>query len=122
MNEPQRFANGSVVVHMDDVPAVACPCGTSRRAFATPDNNVVTLHQVEISANARTHYHKRLTEAYYVLETEGEAFIELDGERIPVRPGSAVLIPPGTRHRAVGRMKIINVSIPAFDPTDEWFD
>jgi len=34
----------------------------------------------------------------------------------------AVLIRPGTRHRAVGRMKILNVVIPPFDKADEWFD
>ena len=29
---------------------------------------------------------------------------------------------PGCRHRAVGRLKIINIPIPAFDSGDEWFD
>jgi hypothetical protein len=33
-----------------------------------------------------------------------------------------VLIPPGVRHRAVGRMTILNVVVPPFDPGDEWFD
>ena len=36
-------------------------------------------------------------------------------------PGE-VLIPPGVRHRAVGRMTILNVVVPPFDPADEWFD
>jgi hypothetical protein len=26
------------------------------------------------------------------------------------------------RHRAIGRMKVLNVPIPAFDINDEWFD
>ncbi len=26
------------------------------------------------------------------------------------------------RHRAIGKMKIVNIPIPAFDPHDEWFD
>ena len=30
--------------------------------------------------------------------------------------------PPGVRHRAVGRMTILNVVVPPFDPADEWFD
>ena len=46
----------------------------------------------------------------------------MDGDLVPVRPGSAVLIQPGCRHRAVGRLKIINVPVPTFDPEDEWFD
>jgi hypothetical protein len=48
--------------------------------------------------------------------------MELDGERIAVRPMMAIFIKPGCRHRAVGRMKIINVPVPAFDEGDEFED
>jgi hypothetical protein len=48
--------------------------------------------------------------------------MELNGKLIPVQPNTAIFIKPGTRHRAVGKMKIINIPIPAFDPNDEWFD
>lgn len=92
----------------------------SRRGFATPENAVATIHLVDISIDARIHYHQRMTEIYLVLE--GEGFIELDGERIPARPMMSVLIRPGCRHRLVGRFRIVNVAIPAFDPADEWFD
>ena len=76
---------------------------------------VASLHIVDISADARTHYHKRLTEIYYILEGEGE--MELDGERHPVRPGDAILIKPACRHRAIGKLRVLNVPIPAFDPS-----
>jgi hypothetical protein len=29
------------------------------------------------------------------------------------------MILPGTRHRAVGKLKILNVCVPPFDPADE---
>ena len=45
--------------------------------------------------------------------------MELDGEQIPVKPGLAILIPPRVRHRAVGRMKVLIVVFPKFDPADE---
>jgi mannose-6-phosphate isomerase-like protein (cupin superfamily) len=61
-----------------------------------------------------------MTEIYFVLE--GEGYMELDGERVPLKPHTSVLIKPGCRHRAVGRLRIVNVPIPAFDPADEWFD
>jgi mannose-6-phosphate isomerase-like protein (cupin superfamily) len=109
-----------LVAHFDDITAVPCPCGMSKRAFAVPDNPVATIHQVDIQVDARVHYHKNLTEIYYILE--GEGHMELDGERVPVRPGSTILIKPGCRHRAVGKLKILNVPVPAFDPHDEWFD
>ncbi len=107
-------------VQMDDIEAVHCPCGWSRRAFATPDNPVATMHVVDIADDSRAHYHKRLTELYFVLE--GEGHMELDGQLVPVRPMSALLIKPLCRHRAVGKMRILNVPVPAFDPDDEWFD
>lgn len=108
------------IAHLNDITPTKCPCGFSRRAFATPDNQVATLHLVDIQEDAQTHYHKKLTEIYLVLE--GEGFMELDGELHPVKPMSTILIKPGCRHRAVGKLKIINVPIPAFDPADEWFD
>lgn len=108
------------VSQLDTLPEVACPCGDTRRAFATPDNTVATIHLVEISADSRPHYHKRLTEIYLVLE--GEGHMELDGDIVPLKPMTAVLIKPGCRHRAVGNLRIVNIPIPAFDPADEWFD
>ncbi|MGC6426032.1 MAG: cupin domain-containing protein [Akkermansiaceae bacterium] len=110
------------IAHFDEIEAVPCPCGMSKRAFLTPENKVASIHEVEISQDARTHYHKRMTEIYLILEVEDEAFLELDGEQYPVRPMSTILIMPGCRHRAVGKMRIMNLAIPAFDPEDEWFD
>ena len=112
--------NRYLIAQLDQIPPVPCPCGSARRAFATPDNTTATMHLVEIHADARAHYHKRMTEIYLVLE--GEGHVELDGELIPVKPMSSILIRPGCRHRAIGKLKIINVPIPAFDPADEWFD
>jgi mannose-6-phosphate isomerase-like protein (cupin superfamily) len=110
------------VVDFAQVAGVDCPCGTARRAFADAEAFPGTVHVTEISADARTHYHRRLTEVYYVLECGAGAGMELDGETVPVRPGVCVLIPPGVRHRAVGSMKVLIVVTPKFDPADEWFD
>lgn len=111
-----------MIAQLDEIDSVKCPCGFSRRAFVSPDNPVATIHMVDIDRDAQTHYHKKLTEIYLILETEGDAFMELDGERIPVKSMTSILIKPGCRHRAVGKMKIVNIPVPAFDPNDEWFD
>ena len=108
------------IARLDEMQAVPCPCGMTRRAFVSPENPVATLHMVDISKDARVHYHKKLTEIYLILE--GEGHLELDGELIPVRPLTTVLIQPGCRHRAIGEMRIVNIPVPAFDPEDEWFD
>ncbi len=108
------------ITRLTDVEAVACPCGNSRRAFVDDPDQVASIHLVDISEDAATHYHKTLTEIYYILEGEGE--MELDGERHPVQPGDTILIKPLCRHRAIGKMKLLNIPIPAFDKNDEWFD
>jgi mannose-6-phosphate isomerase-like protein (cupin superfamily) len=113
---PKRFQ----IARPAELPAVNCPCGQSRRAFSDEADGAVSLHITDISLDARAHYHKRLTEIYYVLE--GEGAMELDGERHAVRPGDAILIKPGCRHRAIGRLRVLIVPVPAFDPEDEWFD
>jgi mannose-6-phosphate isomerase-like protein (cupin superfamily) len=110
------------VVDFAEIPGVACPCGTARRAFADVADFPATVHVTTISMDAKTHYHKKLTETYYFLECGPEAKMELDGELVPVKPGMCILIPPGVRHRAVGQMKVLLVAIPKFDPADEWLD
>ncbi len=109
-----------MVAHFDDIDVVRCPCGFAQRAFDSPDNSVATLHIVEITQDSRVHYHKKLPEIYLVLK--GDGHIELDGKLVPVKPLTCVLIKPLCRHRAVGRLQIVNVCIPAFDPQDEYFD
>jgi mannose-6-phosphate isomerase-like protein (cupin superfamily) len=105
---------------LDQLAPVPCPCGQARRAFASPNNPTATVHVVDIAADSRAHYHKRMTEIYVVLAGEGQ--IELDGRLLPLKPMTAVLIKPGCRHRAIGTLKLLNIPIPAFDEADEWFD
>jgi mannose-6-phosphate isomerase-like protein (cupin superfamily) len=110
------------LVDFTSVPGVECPCGIARRAFADVEDYPSTIHLTEISADAQLHYHKKLTETYYFLECGPEARMQLDDELLSVRPGMCILIPPGVRHKAVGKMKVLIFVLPKFDPEDEWFD
>jgi len=109
-----------MVADMNALEPVSCPCGLARRAFLEDRDRTATLHITDIHADAQRHYHKNLTEIYLVLEGEGR--MELDGDVVPLRPLTAVLIKPGCRHRAVGNLRVVVVAVPAFDPSDEWFD
>ena len=110
------------LVDFAELPGTPCPCGTARRAFVESADFPATVHVTEISVDAKTHYHRRLTEVYYILECGPDARMELDEETIPLRPGLAILIRPLTRHRALGRMTVLIVASPKFDPQDEWMD
>lgn len=107
------------VAQLDTIPPVSCPCGQARRAFHdVPGNTLATVHLTDIHEDSRAHYHKTMTEIYIVIEGEGQ--LEADGEIIPLKPMTAIMIRPGCVHRAVGKLKIINVPMPPFDPTDEF--
>lgn len=108
------------VTQLSEIEPADCPCGWAKRAFMDDDEGIASLHLVEIKVDSQVHYHKRMTELYLVLE--GEGHIELDGQSFPLKPMTAVMIKPGCRHRAVGKLRIVNVPIPKFDPADEWFD
>lgn len=105
---------------LPEIPAVLCPCGQTHRAFTDDPAKIASIHLVDVRCDSKVHYHRKLSEIYLILE--GEGYLELDGEKIPVKPYSAIMIKPGCRHRAVGKMKLVNIPIPAYDPADEWFD
>lgn len=116
--QPERYH----LADFSQIERTPCPCGMARRAFTEVEAFPGTMHVTEISEEAKLHYHKKLTETYYFLECDEQAQMQLDDEIIPVKPGTAIVIPPGTRHRALGRMKVLIVVLPKFDPADEWFD
>jgi mannose-6-phosphate isomerase-like protein (cupin superfamily) len=111
-----------VIIDLTTVPAVECPCGIARRAFADQESYPGTVHLTQISRDARDHYHLEHTEIYVILECSEGASIELDGQTHAVGPQTAILIPPGVRHRACGQMTVLILCTPNFDPADEHFD
>ena len=118
----QTAERGFEVVDFNEIEGVPCPCGSARRAFADVDDLPATVHVTEISSDAKLHYHKQLTETYYFLECGPGARMQLDDQFIDVHPGMSIMIRPGTRHRAIGQMKVLIVVFPKFDPADEWLD
>ena len=113
---------GYELADFSEIAGVPCPCGVARRAFADVADYPATIHVTEIADDARVHYHKAHTETYFILECEPGAAMQLDEAVIPVRAGCCILIPPGVRHRAIGRMRIVNIVMAKFDPQDEYFD
>ncbi|REJ64900.1 MAG: cupin domain-containing protein [Planctomycetota bacterium] len=111
-----------VVADFAEIPGTDCPCGTARRAFAEVADFPATVHRTSIARDAQTHYHRRLTEVYYILECGPDARLQLNDEEIALRQGMCVLIRPGTRHRAIGNMEVLILCLPKFDEADEWFD
>jgi mannose-6-phosphate isomerase-like protein (cupin superfamily) len=120
-SEPSQAA-GYELADFSQIQGVPCPCGTAHRAFEDVEDFPGTVHVTEICMSAKLHYHKQLTETYYFLECDADAQMQLDDEIIDVKPGMSIMIRPGTRHRALGKMKVLILVLPKFDSADEWFD
>jgi type 1 glutamine amidotransferase len=113
-------SGGYQLRHFSEMASVKCPCGFSRRAFVSPENPLATAHMVDITEDSQSHYHRRLTEIYLIIS--GSGHMEINGEMIAVQPLDVLLIERGCRHRAIGNLRIVNIPIPSFDPSDEWFE
>jgi len=122
MKSHQLNESGYELVDFASVEGTECPCGIARRAFSDITDFPGTIHITEISEDAKLHYHKALTETYYFLDCDPDARMQLDDEIVDVHPGICIMIRPGTRHRAIGKMKVLIVVLPKFDASDEWFD
>ncbi|MCW1914722.1 cupin domain-containing protein [Luteolibacter sp. GHJ8] len=107
-------------VEFSELPPIECCCGTTRRAFVDQPDAPASAHYLEVKEEPTSHYHLKTTEIYVVLE--GEGFLELDGELVPVKPLSTVMIRPGCRHRAIGKLKILNIPVPKHDDADFYYD
>ena len=107
-----------IVRHIEDVEPVPCPCGSSTRIITRKDTPVANLH-VTVIRDSQKHYHKGCTEYYYILEGGGK--MELDDDVVDLRPGTAIVIPPGVAHRGFGDFRALIVGVPAWEHTDEFF-
>jgi quercetin dioxygenase-like cupin family protein len=110
-----------LVRHESEAPRERSTCGWRHRLISREDKDrkvAAWVHAVDIDGS-REHYHRRATELYYVLE--GAGTVSLDGLAQPVRQGSLLHIPPGVRHGAKGRMRVLVVGIPDIDDDDIFF-
>jgi len=84
-------------------------CGQIRPLIEASDAVAAEVHQVEID-HAKLHFHEKTDEIYYIIEGTGSMIV--DDEEITVHPGVVVYVPRGTRHKAVGALKVLLVCIP----------
>ncbi len=107
-------------VNFTDLSKQDCCCGTVRRAFLDSQEGPASVHLLDLAEEPTSHYHRKTTEIYVILE--GEGHLELDSHLVAVKPFSAVMIKPGCRHRGIGKLKLLNISVPKFDPDDFYYD
>jgi len=108
---------------------------SSAEAFTTKDGSTIReLHHTDAQSLAEAtlepdqatqrHYHRLAEEIYFVVKGSGE--LEVGGERTRVRPGDAVLIPPGAWHEltndGTSELRILCCCSPPYSHDDTYFE
>jgi mannose-6-phosphate isomerase-like protein (cupin superfamily) len=103
--------------------------------FTTKDGSTIReLHHTQTQSLAEAtlepaqaterHFHRRTEEIYLV--TKGSGSLEVDGETRRVRPGDAVLIPPGAWHTlendGTSELTILCTCSPPYSHEDTFFE
>jgi quercetin dioxygenase-like cupin family protein len=94
-------------------------CGWRKTLVAHDDTPVANVSHLSIDGS-RYHYHRQMTEFYYVLT--GGGTITLDGEVNSIAAGDLVVIKPGVWHTSDGDMEVLILGVPAGEQTDVWFE
>ena len=98
--------------------------GSTIRELHHTDAQSVAEATLEPDQATERHYHRRSEEIYLV--TKGSGSLEVDGETRRVRPGDAILIPPGTWHTlendGTSELTILCLCSPPYAHEDTFFE
>ena len=89
---------------LDTTPEERGVCGWRKTLVTHDDTPVANVSHLRID-NSRKHYHREMTEFYYVLS--GGGTITLDGEVCEITAGEIVVIKPGVWHTSHGVMDVL---------------
>lgn len=96
-------------------------CGIMRKLTDSNDFSGMDFVHVTIKDSTKQHYHKKITEAYYVLK--GSIDVVIDGKTERLAKGQMIMIFPKTKHKATKTSKedaeILVVCCPPWSEEDE---
>lgn len=90
------------VHNLAEVPAFITLDGSEIRELLAPRNSALRQQslaeaRLPVGGATREHYHRRTEEIYFI--THGTGRMRIEGEERDVRPGDAIAILPGRRHK-----------------------
>jgi mannose-6-phosphate isomerase-like protein (cupin superfamily) len=111
--------------HLNDVPSFITKDGSEIRELLAYRNSVIRNQslaeaRVPVGGATQEHYHPRAEEIYFI--TAGTGRLRIEGEERDVKPGDAIAIPPGQRHKLwnTGRetLRLLCCCAPAYEHED----
>lgn len=113
------------VKNLDEVPAFITKDGSEIRELLAHRNSAIrhqSLAEARLPVGGATqeHYHARTEEIYYI--TQGTGRMRIETEERNVRPGDAIAIPPGRRHKLWNTgsevLRLLCCCAPAYEHAD----
>ena len=113
------------VTNINRVSAFTTKDGSEIRELLAHRNSCIrhqSLAEARLPVNGATtpHYHPRTEEIYYI--THGRGRIIIEGEARELKPGDAVAIPPGKRHKLWNTgsetLRLLCCCAPAYEHSD----
>ena len=87
-----------LVRKVQDVDPRQITCGLMRKLTDAKDFKGMDFVHVTIKDSTKKHYHKKLTEIYYVLK--GSIKVDVDNKIENLKEGQMIMIFPNTNHKA----------------------
>ena len=113
------------IKNLNEVPAFITKDGSEIRELLAHRNSGIR-HQslaearVAVTRSTQEHFHTQTEEIYYV--THGRGRIRIDGESREVKPGDAIAIRPGQRHKlwntGADVLRLLCCCAPAYEHSD----
>jgi mannose-6-phosphate isomerase-like protein (cupin superfamily) len=111
------------IASLDKVEAYTTKDGSTIRELHLSANQSLAEATLEPDQATERHYHRASEEIYFVVKGSGR--LEVDGEERMVRPGDAVLIPPGAWHslenNGTSELRILCCCAPPYSHDDTFF-
>jgi len=83
-------------------------------------NQSLAEARLPVGASTQEHYHPRAEEIYFI--THGAGRMRIEGETRDVKPGDAIAIPPGQRHKlwntGTETLRLLCCCAPAYEHSD----
>lgn len=113
------------VKNLNEVPAFITKDGSEIRELLAHRNSAIRNQslaeaRLPVGGSTQEHYHPRAEEIYYI--TSGTGRMRIEGETREVRPGDAIAIPPGQKHKLWNTgnevLKLLCCCAPAYEHDD----
>jgi mannose-6-phosphate isomerase-like protein (cupin superfamily) len=113
------------IKNLTDVPAFITKDGSEIRELLAHRNSAIRNQslaeaRLPVGSSTQEHYHPKAEEIYYI--TQGTGRMRIEGELREVKPGDAIAIPPGKKHKLWNTgtevLRLLCCCAPAYDHED----